>query len=218
MIDIKKCELLTIVPQVYKQDIATQVTSYALNKTARMLFKMIDMSSVYAAIDILPEQIIDLLAEELRAQYYDTSLPENGKKEAVKKALPWHCRAGTVSAVTELTDLIWISDNAAVEEWFNYSAAPYLFRVILEAGVPIEEKKIDDFLAALQKVKNTRSHLDAIVFKRKINSTLYVGTTVRSHGNIIITDVWKDEYRMNEQMYYGISAECAIQRIRIREE
>ena len=37
MIDIKKCELLTIVPQVYKQDIATQVTSYALNKTAHAI-------------------------------------------------------------------------------------------------------------------------------------------------------------------------------------
>lgn len=216
MIDLRDCEPLKLMPEVFRSDTQVQAMSHALRETARMLLTKIDPVTVYAGVDILPEQIVDLLAVEFRAQYYDTSLPVMEKRKAVKKALLWHCRAGTVSAVRELTDLVWRSESAQVQEWFEYGAAPYLFRVLLETDMRIEEDKIEDFLAALWKVKNTRSHLEAIAFKRKINQTLYVGAAIRSSGHIIITDIWHDTYETQKEVHYG-AAVSGIQRIRIRE-
>lgn len=216
MIDLRDCEPLKLMPEVFSSDPQIQAMSYALRETARMLLAKIDPVTVYAGVDILPEQIVDLLAEEFRAQYYDTSLPVTEKRKAVKKALLWHCRAGTVSAVRELTDLVWRSDSAQVQEWFEYESAPYLFRVLLETDMRIDEEKIENFLAALWKVKNTRSHLESIAFKRKINQTLHVGSAIRSSGHIIITDVWSDRYEMQGEVHYGSTA-SNVQRIKIRE-
>lgn len=216
MIDIRGCEPCEIMPLALKENVQVQAISYALCETAQMILGKIDRASVYAGIDILPEQIVDLLAEEFRAQYYDTSLPLSEKRKAVKKALLWYCRAGTVSAVRELTDLVWRSDSAQVQEWFQYDSAPYFFRIMLETDMNIEEEKIEAFLAALWNVKNTRSHLEAIAFRRKVNQNLYIGTAVRSSGHIIITDVWSDKYDMQGEVHYGV-ARSNVQRITIRE-
>ena len=216
MINLRDCEPISLMPEALRGDEQIHALSHALRETARILLAKIDPVAVYAGVDILPEQIVDLLAVEFRAQYYDTSLSVSEKRRAVKKALLWHCRAGTVSAVRELTDLVWRSDSAQVQEWFEYGAAPYLFRVLLETDMRIEEEKIEDFLAALWKVKNTRSHLESSTVKRKINQTLYVGAAVRSSGHIIISDVWHDKYGMQEEVYHG-AAVSNIQRIRIRE-
>lgn len=216
MIDIRGCEPCQIMPLALKKDAKIQAISYALMETAKMLMAKIDRASVYAGIDILPEQIVDLLAEEFRAQYYDTSLPVNEKRKAVKKALLWYCHAGTVSAVRELTNLVWRSESAQVQEWFQYDSAPYLFRIMLGTDMSIKEEKIEDFLAALWNVKNTRSHLEAIVFRRKIDQNLYIGSAARSNGHIVITDVWNDKYNMQGEVHYG-AAGSNIQRIIIRE-
>ncbi len=216
MIDLKKCTTLQIMPEALKKDFLVQAASYALHQTAEMLLEKADRAGVYAQLDILPENVIDLLADELRAQYYDTSLPINDKREAVKNAMPWYCRAGTVSAVRELTNLVWRSSSAKVQEWFEYGSDPYLFRIVLGTDMCIEEELIDAFLQALWKVKNTRSHLESVTFMRRLDSTLYAGAAQHSCGNIVITDVWKGEYGMYSASYSGTGTN-RISRIRIRE-
>lgn len=216
MIDLWDSEPLKLMPQAFRNDAKIQAMSYAFRETARMLLEKIDTVSVYARVDILPEQIVDLLALEFRAQYYNTALPVEEKRKAVKKALLWHCRAGTVSAVRELTDLVWRSDSAQVQEWFEYGAAPYLFRIMLGTDMRIDADKIDEFLAALWKVKNTRSHLEAIAFRRENNHSLHIGSAMRACGHIVITDVWHDKYSMQKEVHHGVAV-SEIKRIRIKE-
>lgn len=216
MIDLWDSEPIKLMPQAFRRNAQLQAMSHAFQETARMLLKKIDPVTVYAGVDILPEQIVDLLAVEFRAQYYNTALPVEEKRKAVKKALLWHCRAGTVSAVRELTDLVWRSDSAQVQEWFDYGAAPYLFRILLGTDMRIDEDKINEFLAALWKVKNTRSHLEAIAFRREINHTLYIGAAMRACGHIVITDVWHDRYSMQKEVYHGVAV-SGVKRIRIKE-
>lgn len=203
MIELRDCGPIDILPLALRKDVYMQAVGYALQETARMLLDKIDKTSVYAAIDILPEEIIDLLAEELRAQYYDMSLSVEDKRKAIIKALLWHCKAGTVSAVKELTNLVWQSDSAQVQEWFQYDSDPYLFRILLGTDMNIEEELIDAFIDAVWKVKNTRSHLEAITFMRQLEGTLYTGVALRSWSNLIITDTWHGEYAMQDDTYAG---------------
>ncbi len=216
MIDLRECEPLAVMPLALREDLKIQAASYALRVTAKMLMDKIDQASVYAGIDLLPENILDLLAEESRAQYYDTSLPVEDKRKAVKKSLLWYCKAGTVSAVKELTDLVWRSDAVRVQEWFSYESDPYLFRILLGTDMQIEEERINVFLDAVWKVKNTRSHLESITFMREIKNPLYVGTGTSRTNRIIITDVWKDEYEMRTGIY-SAPVPAMVQRIQIRE-
>ncbi len=216
MIDLRECTTLQIMPEVLRKDMAVQAASYALRETVRMLLEKVSRASVYAMLDTMPDEIVDLLAEEFRAQYYDTSLPVEDKRGAVKKALLWHCRAGTVSAVQELTNFVWKSSSAKVQEWFDYGSDPYLFRIMLDTDMSIDEEKIDAFLAAMWKVKNTRSHLESITFRRCIDNKLYVGAAPYSWGKIVITDVWKDKYPMQRDVHFGIKP-VTRKRIRIRE-
>lgn len=217
MIDLRDCGTCDILPVVLRKDVYVQAAGYALRETIRMLLEKIDRTSGYAALDIMPDEIIDLLAEEFRAQYYDASLSQQDKREAVKKALLWHCKAGTVSAVRELTNLIWKSGSAKVQEWFEYGADPYLFRILLGTDMSIEEVLIDAFLDSIWKVKNTRSHLESIAFMRELDNVLYVGAATRSWGNVVIIDAWQGIYDMNSNMY-AHTERTTINRIRIKEE
>lgn len=216
MIDLRDCEPIDILPLALRKDEYIHAAGYALKETVRMLMKKVDRASVYAGINILPEKVVDLLAEELRAPYYDTALPVEEKREAVKKALLWHCRAGTVSTVKELTNFVWRSDSAKVQEWFEYASDPYLFRILLGTDMSIEEELIDAFLDAVWKVKNTRSHLESIAFMRRLDNALYVGAASRSWGNLVITDVWKGEYNMHNNVYVQ-TRHAQIKRIQIKE-
>lgn len=216
MIDLRNCEPADIMPLALKKDEYIQAAGYALRATAKMLIDKIDRTCVYAGIGIMPEDIIDLLAEELRAQYYDTSMPLHDKREAVKKALLWHCRAGTVSAVRELTNFVWRSESAKVQEWFEYGSDPYLFRILLGTDMSIEESLIDAFIDAVWKVKNTRSHLESITFMREMNNVLYTGATTRSWGKVVIIDDWKDTYEMHGNVNVN-TQRVAVSRIRIKE-
>lgn len=79
MIELRDCEPAKLMPELFRDDELIKAMSYALKETAGMLLEKIDPVMVYAGIDILPEQVVDLLAEEFRAQYYDTSLPDGEK-------------------------------------------------------------------------------------------------------------------------------------------
>ena len=74
MIDLRDCLTIQVMPEVFRQDAQIQAASHALRQTMRMLLEKVDRASVYAGIDLLPDAIVDLLAEELRAQYYDHTL------------------------------------------------------------------------------------------------------------------------------------------------
>ncbi len=217
MINLRDCKTTDILPLVLKKDAYVQSSGHALRETARMLLNKIDKACVYAVLDIMPDEIVDLLAEEFRAQYYDTSMPVEEKRKAVKKALLWHCRAGTVSAVRELTNFVWRSESAKVQEWFEYGSDPYLFRILLGTNMSIEEDLIDAFLDAVWKVKNTRSHLESITFMRNLDNILYVGGATRSWGNLVIIDAWQGKYDMYSNAY-AHTARSAVKRIRIKEE
>lgn len=216
MIDFYNGQITDMLPDNIKNDPVVIAISYAISNMVKKIVGYADKSAIYASIDTLDDEALDLLAVEMRAQYYGASLPIEDKRKAVKKALLWYCRAGTVSAVVELTNLVWRSESAEVQEWFEYESAPYLFRIMLGTDMNIEEELINAFLSSVWKVKNTRSHLEAIAFRRRLDQVLFVGAVSHSQGRIIISDIWTDQYEMRSGLYNGAGM-THIKRIQIRE-
>mgnify|MGYP001625501562 FL=1 len=202
MIDIRNGTTLDLLPEALRKEPEIQAASFALHETAKMLLDKVDRSMVYAGIDILPEEIIDLLAEEFRAQYYDGSMSLQKKRESVKKAMQWYKKAGTLSAVDELVEFMY--GDHKVHEWFQYDGQPYTFRVeIMGLNVQITEKGLENFLSALQKVKNTRSLLEMLIFHRRIDQQVYSGAAAASYSRQVIVDFYTERKTENINLHSG---------------
>lgn len=192
MIDLKDVTALDILPDVLRNDTKIIAASYAMNHTARMILSMIDKISVYALVDVLPEELIDLLALEFRAQYYDVDAELEEKRGAVKKALLWYRKAGTASVVMELCEFLY--GKSIVWEWFDYNGRPYTFRLeMLEEDRLIDTVGINNFILAIKKVKNTRSLLEALIFHRKADVLAHSGVATTSYTRQAIIDFFIEE-------------------------
>ncbi len=194
MINLKEVTPMDVMPVALRGDAALEAAGFALHETARMLMDMVDRTSVYSMVDTLPEKIVDLLAIEFRAQYYEKDMPLEEKRGGVKNALLWYRKAGTVSAVLGLCELLY--GKSMVTEWFRYGGRPYTFRVeILEEGRPVDATDIDNFARAVGKVKNTRSLMEAMVFHRKTDTTLHTGVAVSGTMRNAIVDFYTEHNR-----------------------
>ncbi len=177
-------KITDILPDNIKTDPLVEAVGYAVSNAMKSMLGYARKAGVYAAVDLLDGEAVDLLAAELRTKYYGPWLDLDEKRQMVKKTLPWYYRAGTLSTVKELTDFVF--KDAQVEEWFQYASDPYLFRLLVEVtDQDISMEKYTEFLKSLRGVKNTRSHLEAVVFRHHADVTVRtvaaggIGNTVK---------------------------------------
>ena len=171
MINFYDCEILNILPSYLKEYPEVQAVSYAVKKAMQKLRKYADSTRVYAVVDDMPENILDVLGVELRTPYYDEEMQREAKRKLVKNTLIWYQRAGTPSAVEELISIVF--GEAKVKEWFEYNGTPGTFRV--ETGTTITPEMAEYFVRMIKRVKNTRSHLELVSVPRTLESSAYIG-------------------------------------------
>lgn len=213
MIEYKDSEIAQILPKVLRSP-EVMAISYAINKSLKRLLSCAEMSGVYAVIDKLQDEALDLLALELQAQYYDNNLNVEIKRGIIKNAIKWHCSAGTPAAVQELIETVF--GAGSVREWWEYDGKPYCFRA--RAEVPLTESAIESFTRIIQNVKNTRSHLDAVEVFREVHQKLYSGAG--AYWKVInqtIEDTFTDNFLIGQALRVA-SGTKSIGRIVIEEE
>lgn len=149
----------------YRTDPEVQALAYAIRAGTQLLIKYTDNATVMGAIEKAPEEALDLLAAELRTQYYDVAYSPSIKRSLLQNTMRWYQIAGTKAAVEELAQTIF--GNCTVEEWFEYGGEPYHFRVITNALA--EPDNIEQFTTLLRSIKNVRSHLDSVSIHRIIH-------------------------------------------------
>ena len=141
--------------------------SYAIQKVGEDLLQTAATTMCASLIDRLEEEILDYLAVELRAMYYDQSLPIESKRELIRGAYSaWYMKAGTPAAVGELVQTVF--GEGEVVEWFDTEASPYTFDIVTNA--PLTENILDDFERIISRVKNQRSHLRRVLVNRTHSS------------------------------------------------
>lgn len=182
MIDFRDSQITQILPEALANLPEVQALSYALMKSNQRLVDYCKNISVYAVIDELPEDILDLLAIEMDTQYYDETLPIEKKRELVKGTRIWYQHAGTPSAVEELVASVF--GTGEVSEWFNYGDDPYYFKIATD--VEVTPDIVSRFNTIIRRVKNVRSHLRGIEVRRRINGNMYFGGYVaQTHYRVI---------------------------------
>lgn len=183
MISFYDSNITDILPEHLKHQPEVIALGYALQRANQRFIKIVDQTSVFAAIDTLPEKIIDVLAVELRTQYYDESLPLETKRELVKGTMSWYNKAGTVAAVQEMIDKVF--DSGYVLEWFEIGGEPGTFQISTSAVITPE--LIAEFNEAIKSVKSVKAHLADIVTGNKAIFTIRTAVGVATHKVVRIT-------------------------------
>lgn len=82
--------------------------------------------AIYARIDDLPEDLLDILAHDFKVDWYNPDYPIDAKRALLKSNWSVHRRLGTKDAIaTALSD---IHPGSVVEEWFEFGGDPFTFR------------------------------------------------------------------------------------------
>lgn len=216
MINFLESNVVDILPEGIKKEPMVMALGYAINK---QIVKIIDQSkliSIYGTIDELPDKILDLLAIEMRSQYYNSNLPIATKRDILKKTMVWHYHAGTLSAVQELVEFVW-GHNIKIKEWFEFKGDPYTFQIeLFDLDNIMDDQMMADFIEALRKVKNTRSWLKTIIFHRKVIQKLFSGAVATpQYSKQVIVDFYNETYKDTFDTYSGvINAQVTKQNIK----
>ncbi|MCD8207429.1 MAG: phage tail protein [Bacteroidales bacterium] len=171
MIDYYDGQITDLMPPSYSSEATVKALSAALRAGTRILRQYAQYAYVYCSIDTLPDEILDMLAIELRTQYYSDQFDIETKRALIRNTLTWYMYAGTPMAVEELIDIIFGSGE--VKEWFEYGGTKYGFAIITDEL--LTDVAFDYFFEMVKRVKNTRSHLMAIVAERESEHTVHAG-------------------------------------------
>lgn len=205
MIDYYNGQISDIMPShFFADDPARQALSLAIRDGTRMLDDYTKRIYVYCSIETAPEEIIDLLAKELRTQYYRDSMDIEVKRVLVRSTLIWYMTAGTPAAVEELVSVVF--GEGEVKEWFDYGGDPYYFKIRTNAALTPD---IDAYFSdMIRRVKNTRSHLEAIEIHREIEQPYYAGVGISNqYKPAAVIDGYKVDRESDINVYVGSATE-----------
>ncbi len=174
MISYYDGQLTDIMPGNITKKPEVKALSYALQQACRLLYRYSRRLYIYTNLDEQPEEVIDLLASELRTQYYRSTLDLDTKRRLVKNTLIWYMSAGTPEAVEELVAAVF--GEGEVKEWYEYDDKPFYFKIKTNAILTLEMN--DFFSIMIRRVKNTRSHLRAIDIHRTVSHELFSGAAI----------------------------------------
>lgn len=170
MISLYDSNITDILPDSLKSDPKTQALGYALKEANQRLLDYCANISVFAVIDELPDEIVDLLAIELRTQYYDETLPLQTKRNLVKNTFLWYQNAGTTKTLKELIRTVF-GEGEIIEWWQEEDAEPYTFKIQTDA--PVSGDDVEAFAEMIKNIINIRSHLTAIEISRTASGNVY---------------------------------------------
>lgn len=159
--------------------------------------------------DTSPADLLPWLARAVSVDVWDPDWTSAQKRAAIKSSLAVHRQKGTIGAVVDA--LAALGFTARIQEWFNQipPAAPYTYRLILEAeqtGFDLED--VDLLLEVVANTKNLRSHLTEIlpIIRSQVGPVLaavsIMGTELRVPPSLnqevaIINDFYAAEALLN---------------------
>lgn len=185
MIKFTEGGLIDIWPE---KDPEVEALSYALQQQFIILKKYADQMQCFSNVEELNETVLDYLAIELQAMYYEQSMSLDKKREIIKNTIKWHIYAGTPAAVSEMVNVIF--GTGRVVEWFDFEnpeeRIPGTFDIITDAG--FSKDLIARFNKTIKKVKNARSHLRKVNIERRNDATVFIAGKSILHANISIHD------------------------------
>ncbi len=177
---ISKDKLLHTAPVVLVNDAEMNPLVKVLADKLSKLSSNTYLPTIYSRIDELPEDLLDILAQDFKVEWYDFNWGIEAKRQTIKDSFFVHRHLGTVGAVKRALTDVW--PPSTVEEWFEYGGDPFYFRAILEASDSVEPIHVDSALNAIMFYKSARSHLESNIPILRVTFGIVIHT---DQGNML---------------------------------
>ena len=188
---------LRALPEVLRRDEGMAALASAVADALEQDQANIDLVRLYPAIDSMPEALLDILAFDLKVDWYNYTYPLEAKRNMIKSSWYIHKRLGTAGAVKAAVQAVYPSSD--VEEWWQswYQGDPYHFRIVLETSHPIVPVLDVDLLRQIELYKSFRSWLDGIYYRSwvRIVIDLSCGWVIYSSR---LCGTWPERARMGD--------------------
>ena len=159
-------------PEALKDDESIVGIAEALEKELLNVSGIMKNVLIYARIDELDEDILDILAYDLHVDWYKDSYPIETKRDMIKRSVQVHKKMGTKHAVE--MGIYPLFPESEVEEWFEYGGDPHYFRVICDTTRQRITASKDEIINAVKMYKRASSHLEDVIYQT--HSHIGIGT------------------------------------------
>ncbi len=110
--------------------------------------------------DLAPVHILPWLAWALSVDDWSDNWSEQIRRNVIKASVEVHRKKGTIGALKKALQAFNYT-NVKVEEWFEYGADPYFFRVFFDVNEPgFDVNILPQVQKVIESTKNARSHLE----------------------------------------------------------
>lgn len=169
-------DILSTFPSSLARDEDKSKLAESISSDIAQLMRDADKAMIFPRIDELPEELLDILANDLKCEWYDSAGALDEKRATIKDCLYMHRYKGTKFAVK--TALQGVYSTVKVIEWFEYDGQPYHFKIEIYDSSNDAEKR-QRVLSKIDYYKNLRSVLDNVIFKldSKADVPVYMGIT-----------------------------------------
>lgn len=134
------------------------------------------LNLIYARIDELEENLLDVLAYDFHVDWYSYDYPVEAKRAVIKDSVRVHKRLGTLYAVK--TALGSVYPESEVEEWFDYGGEPFSFRVVLDVTNSKAPAEYFAIKKAVDSYKRLTAHLDDLIYQCRAVVEIRVDTEI----------------------------------------
>lgn len=159
MIKLGDALLTDSMPEVINREPWAKAMAITVRNQMRKLITYADRTTLYAAVDSMPDNILDIMAIDLRVPEYSESYSIAIKRSLVKGAYSYWSKAGTKAAVESLCRDIF--GDANVVEWFDYNGQPGYFKVST-TNPAITEDNVTEFKAAVRAINRISAWIETV--------------------------------------------------------
>lgn len=150
-------------PNVLKKDESMMAIAKVVTEKLLEISNSIDKVLIYANIDKLPGEILDILAYDMHVDWYDETYPVEAKREVIKSSVIVHKKMGTKYAVEKA--LRAVHPASCIEEWFEYGGNPYCFRIICDTTESKVQANYEEIVNTVNIYKRLSAHLDSVTYQ-----------------------------------------------------
>lgn len=173
-------------PQVLQADRTMGIMGKLIGTQLRDLNEEMAKEIIWARIDELDEETLDILAYDLHVDWWQYASTIESKRANLKNAVEVHRIMGT-KAACELAAEMCVGGKVTIQEWFEYQGEPGYFRIIVHET---ERVDYDELVAIIFKVKRCSSWLEGFVQERE--STAMVQAAVMTQSAIFVESWTQD--------------------------
>ena len=152
-----------IFPNVLQKDESMMAIAEVATEKLLEISNSIDKVLIYANIDKLPGEILDILAYDMHVDWYDETYPVEAKREVIKSSVTVHKKMGTKYAVEKA--LRAVHPASCIEEWFEYGGNPYCFRIICDTTESKVQANYEEIVNTVNIYKRLSAHLDSVTYQ-----------------------------------------------------